>query len=586
MVSPCRHTFSGFSVVFLLAAAVAVGWVAGAPAHAEPHATFAATDACPTGWPTLHTGPPGDHFDGNVSVLAGGNLRVSGDATEAEGVVVALGDATFARETPGSYEVGVVGLGSQVPPYANSDMLVVGGSLTGDPGTQIDVGRGLAGDVVVRGEVSQGSAIDAHGGSVDSMVPDATKPYNELPDAIARMSWEYAALAATGTVEVTETSVTLNGDGVSDPQVFAVDGATLGGAGRSLQLLGVPAGAGVIVNLVGPLVDLDLDTLLSPTGAVVDPAADPYFPELATHLLWNADTAETVDIAGLVQLPGSLVVPSRTSTTTLSVAGTNGRILVGGDLVHTGVGSQLHSYPFLPKSDLGCKPPELGVGTLTVSTELVDPGGQAPDDLTFEGRFQCRLDGDDVTPADPTWRSRPGGPAVVLSDHLPVGAKCTLTQSEPRGSDLKWTQPVVNPVRVVVAKREVRGFVVSNRLLPPPRPPSSPTPTPTPTPTSAPTPTETETPSPTPSEPSQTPGSEPTSVPTLPTASTAPTPEPTDPTSQPAPGTAEDPTKTDAGPVTTAAPFTLRGAFVWGPLLFLSLLSLLLRVRRRPARRH
>jgi hypothetical protein len=38
--------------------------------------------------------------------------------------------------------------------------------------------------------------------------------------------------------------------------------------------------------------------------------------------------------------------------------------------------------------------------------------------------------------------------------------------------------------------------------------------------------------------------------------------------------------------MTTTAPFTLRGAFVWGPLLMLSLLTLLLRVRRRPRRMH
>jgi hypothetical protein len=172
VVSFCRHAFSGVSAVSLVAAAAAIGWVAGAPAQAEPHATFAATDACPTTWPTLRTGPPGDHFDGNVSVLAAGNLLVSGEASGAEGLVVALGDASFARATPGSYQVGVVGLGSQVPPFAHSDMLVVGGNLTGSPGTQVDVGQGLGGDVGVRGDVGEATAIDAHGGAIENNVPD------------------------------------------------------------------------------------------------------------------------------------------------------------------------------------------------------------------------------------------------------------------------------------------------------------------------------------------------------------------------------------------------------------------------------
>ena len=54
-----------------------------------------------------------------------------------------------------------------------------------------------------------------------------------------------------------------------------------------------------------------------------------------------------MDIGGLAQLPGSLLVPTAPSTTTLAGAGTNGRILVAGDLVHTGAG-ELHAYPFLP----------------------------------------------------------------------------------------------------------------------------------------------------------------------------------------------------------------------------------------------
>ena len=100
---------------------------------------------------------------------------------------------------------------------------------------------------------------------------------------------------------------------MSDPQVFAVDGATLGGpdgVGRSLQVLGVPDGAAVVVNLTGTAVDLDVDSLLSPAGATVDPFTDPYFADLATHLIWNAGSAATVDIGGQAQLPGSLLVPS------------------------------------------------------------------------------------------------------------------------------------------------------------------------------------------------------------------------------------------------------------------------------------
>src|SRR3954471_19059592 len=115
VVSPSRHTLSGVIGVTVLVATVSLVRVTDASAQPEPHASFAAADACPAGWPVLSAGPPEDHFDANVSVLVGGNLTVTGDAAAAEGLVVALGDATVARPTPGTYEVGVASLGSQVP---------------------------------------------------------------------------------------------------------------------------------------------------------------------------------------------------------------------------------------------------------------------------------------------------------------------------------------------------------------------------------------------------------------------------------------------------------------------------------------
>ena len=50
---------------------------------------------------------------------------------------------------------------------------------------------------------------------------------------------------------------------------------------------------------------------------------------------------------------------------------------------------------------------------------------------------------------------------------------------------------------------------------------------------------------------------------------------------------AEPPPAPDsAGPLTTTAPYSLRGAFVWGPLLLLSVLALRLRFSWRPRRRN
>ncbi|HEX5086745.1 MAG TPA: choice-of-anchor A family protein [Nocardioides sp.] len=618
-------------------------------------AALAAPDACPPSWPALHAGPPSGSFDGNVSVLAGGSLLVSGGAAGAEGTVVALGDATFARDEPGSYEVGATALGSQVTPYADSDMLVVGGNLTGAAGTHVDVGQSLGGDVVVGGSVAPGTDIDPHGGRVDTGVAGATTPYLDLAGQLAGKSSTYAAMAPTGQVEVKDDQLLLTGDGVSTTQVFTLDASALGGtpeagrvdlpsttgqvdsqwqgnttgggrhgsrghqanhashadhasqankdgeeqAGRSLQLVGVPDGATVIVNITGSDVALDIDSLLAADGSTIDPLNDPAFGGLATHMLWNLPAANTVNVTGAAQLPGSLLVPTASSTTTISNQGTNGRVLVGGSLVHTGAG-EMHAYPFLADDQLTCAGDPVHVTSLTLDVELVDPDHVVDPDRVFEGLYDCTLLGVNVTPADNTWRMRAGSGPKTISDQIPSGATCTVSERLDRAPApfRSWADTSIAPDVVVVAKRELRGFVVTNKVKAlPPAPTGSPTLQPAQQPSSS--PTETETVPPPPPPPTATESSSPTPA-SLPEPTNRPTDAPS-PTTLPTQTPAATPTATagteaphadapkpsgPAGPLTTTAPFTLRGAFVWGPLLMLSLLTLVLRIRRRPTRMH
>ena len=102
MATPSRHAFSGVAAACLLAAVAGTGWVSAATADVATSAELAAPNACPQVWPALRGGPPSGAFDGNVSVLVGGSLRVAGAAAGAEGTVVTFGDATFARDVPGA----------------------------------------------------------------------------------------------------------------------------------------------------------------------------------------------------------------------------------------------------------------------------------------------------------------------------------------------------------------------------------------------------------------------------------------------------------------------------------------------------
>jgi hypothetical protein len=346
------------------------------------------------------------------------------------------------------------------------------------------------------------------------------------------------------------------------------------------------------VNLTGPAVDLDIDTVLAPGGELVDATAGRYFPDLATHMLWNAPTAASVSIGGLAQLPGSLLVPNGSSTTTLTGAGTNGRVLVAGDLVHAGPG-HLHSYPFLRNPDLSCGPEVEHFGAVTLDVVFKDPRDLVDGDRVFRGTFSCRLEGDDVTPGDGTWSARPGGETQVLTGRVPVGAVCQLSEQLEGvpSPGWNWAEPEIAPDKLVVAKRDPRGFTVVNAAVaepPPPPPPPPPTSTPTPTPTTV-------VPEPSPTVPSHeptadpTPTAEPTSTPD-PLPSSLPTPDPDEPSAgapDDVPNAGPEPPQRpgNPGPLTTTAPFTLRGAFVWGPLLLLSVLALRLRAPWQRKRR-
>ena len=238
VATPCRHTFSGAVAACLLAASAVIGGVPAATVQYWRRARqLVATDTCPVTWPALRPGPPSGAFDGNVSVLVGGSLHVGGAAAGAEGTVVALGDAVFAREVPGPYEVGVTALGSQVSPHAGSDMLAVGGNLAAAAGTHVDVGQVLGGDVVVGGAEADGIDLDPHGGRVDTGIADATAPYLDLAGQLAPKSGGLRQPPGhRAPSRSTDDAITLTGDGSSTTQVFNVDGAALEARGDRMVI--------------------------------------------------------------------------------------------------------------------------------------------------------------------------------------------------------------------------------------------------------------------------------------------------------------------------------------------------------------
>ncbi|GIG68735.1 hypothetical protein Pen01_50300 [Phytomonospora endophytica] len=284
--------------------------------------------------------------DDAVNIFVGGDYRVRESAAEAEGRIVVGGDFDQDRASGGRYNIGVVGVGSRVPPSSGADWLVTGGNITVDAGEILDaVGADPGGGGVVRHAGTATGTIEAADNVTDA---DAFAPYADLAGQLEEASDCYAdtsEVPATGTVTYPSSQAgpvaTFTGNGTSARQVFYVDQdlVTASGGAVDLQFTGIPAGATVLVNVTTP------DWTAKVTGS----APDTWTP-LRDNMLWNIPDATDVEIGGTAQWQGSFLIGEPGGTTTVTAPGINGRFFTVGDLVHGGsgggTGNEFHAYPF------------------------------------------------------------------------------------------------------------------------------------------------------------------------------------------------------------------------------------------------
>ncbi|MFF8247161.1 choice-of-anchor A family protein [Streptomyces griseus] len=428
--------------------------------------------SCPPSWNDPNNGPV-TNFDSNINVYVGGDFLVREAAAEAEGKVVTLGRFDMDKRDGVSqiYNVGIAGVGSRVPPPDGSDYLTAGGDVTIADGERLLAEEGThSGRVAYAGDLT-GTVEPATAPRFDE---DAAAPYTGLRPQLTEASRCYAYdgdehREATGTWVKTGDVMTFTGDGSSAIQIFDVDADLESEAGGNTGFVfnGIPEGATVLVNVYG-----STRSVASFAGALPNEG-------LRENLLWNFPDATDLTMSGPAQFDGSVLVGQPTSTTVLSMSGTNGRFYTAGSLTHTSSGAsggqEIHAYPF--DGDLPSCSPE-----------------PTP------------------TPTEPTPTPTPTEPTPTPTEPTPTPTEPTPTPTEPTPTP---TEPTPTPTE-------------------PTPTPTEPTPTPTePTPTpTEPTPTPTE-PTPTPTEPTPTP-TEPTPTPTEPTPSpTGHTPHPTHSPSHP-----------------------------------------------------
>ncbi|MGW5676109.1 SpaA isopeptide-forming pilin-related protein [Streptomyces sp. NPDC003860] len=359
---------------------------------------------CPDPYPPINNGPIAGR-DNNINIFAGGNFLVRERAAEAEGKVVVLGNFDQNKSAGGSavYNIGVVGVGSRVPPDDGTDFLTTGGNVS------IAAGQRLLAD---GGNVRHAGTAT---GTIEGTViqdPNAVAPYTALRDELTSASQCYAR-TETGTRPATGTAVngggqtTFTGDGTSALQVFNVDFdmQTATGGQQGLVFNNIPANATVLVNVLGAN-----RTINTYSGGIAD--TDP-LNQLRERLLWNFPDAGTVTLKGTGQFQGSVLIGNQASNTTVTLPGTNGRFFSTGNITHTSVvggggGQEFHAYPF--NGDL----PDCSVVVPTAPVKVVKQDATTGDPLAG-ATFQL-------------WEETNGVPGLQTTGASPdskVGTPCT-----------------------------------------------------------------------------------------------------------------------------------------------------------------
>ncbi|MFJ8441968.1 choice-of-anchor A family protein [Kitasatospora griseola] len=297
---------------------------------------------CPNPFPLpVHNGPPAG-TDDTINVFVGGNYTVEGRAAEVEGKVVTVKDLTVDKDGGGLFNMGVVGVGSQVAPPPGTDHVTVGGAVDVVTGNRVQIGGG---DPARWGNLAFGTTesgiLEFSGPGAARQDPAAIDPFLGLSTIIKDDSTCMAEQTATGTLSVEGNLYTFTGDGHSMRQIFNVD-RNIGSdtAAADMVFAGIPDGATVIVNMVGP------DPVLIRTNTGSGFPGD-QLTDMQPLLMWNFPTATDATVSGGAQFQGSIMAGNAAGTVTLSNPGTNGRVYVAGNLLQTGTsGSEIHAYPF------------------------------------------------------------------------------------------------------------------------------------------------------------------------------------------------------------------------------------------------
>ncbi|WP_435300346.1 choice-of-anchor A family protein [Timonella sp. A28] len=421
--------------------------VAAAPTPLIPAATTSGQQpVCAPGtdgqWPNMGNLPL--FTDNNVAMYVGGDALFNNG--ESEGLIVVEGDLSIDRDPSGLYNLGYVGVGSQILPGHEELMLSVGGNFSATSNTtslQIGMSPSPVGTYMVGGTDTTESIVD-----VGTKIPfDQTgTPADGFAAKVTGGSQAIAAMTATGTTNVLSepwgTTITLQGDGTSNPQVFEVPGSALAMTNLALDVTNIPADAAIMLNVTGAApVNIHHSLTYSLNGNTIqwDTADSGYF---ASHLLWNFTETKEVNItpdknAYDAQILGTILAANGSDVVVNSWSSLNGRVYTTGDLNLHGAGREFHNYSFVGWPDFDCIVDPVDPTDPTDPVDPTDPTDPVdPTDPTTDPVDPTDPTTDPVDPTDPT--TDPVDPTDPTTD--------PVDPTDPTTDPVDPTDPTTDPV--------------------------------------------------------------------------------------------------------------------------------------------
>ncbi|MGH1436796.1 MAG: choice-of-anchor A family protein, partial [Lewinella sp.] len=369
-------------------------------------------------------------LDASYQIVVGGDFLVpSTGGAEVEGRLAVGGNLIIDK----GYGIGESGGGTFVI-SDQGNAVAVEGTMSGT-GT-LNMGTNNGGGVGYVAYSGGASTLNVGNGTASDNNGTSIVDHTTLLSEAAHISMEMQSATATGSFNAVSRTVTGTNAAV---EIINITGTDLDpGFQDNLLFADIAPGATIILNVSGAVVT---SRLRATAGRVNDPefgatGSDP--DALIYNLVYNFYEATSVTVAG--NLNGLVFIPNGNLDLQQNL---NGRAYIGGNLTHSGSGSEIHNYPFTGELSSFCS------SACTIDTDglagVACSGNEGisfsltPSGTGVSGTYTVSVSGGGATSISPMMGTYDVATVFTLNDNSAGGGDVTVTITDLNGCERQVT---------------------------------------------------------------------------------------------------------------------------------------------------